>query len=44
MKKLMKDIFLKLMFNTLKNCMKLHNALPFLPEKMKIEKNRKVYS
>ena len=41
MKKLMKDIFLKLMFNILKKYMELHNALPFLPERMKIEKIEK---
>ena len=33
MKIVMKDIFLKLMFNMIKN----YNDLPFLPEKMKIE-------
>ena len=41
MKKLMKDIFLKLMFNILRNYMELQNALPFLPETMKIERIEK---
>ena len=35
----MKDIFLKLMFDILKNV--LHNDLPFLPERIKIEKVEK---
>ena len=35
---MIKDIFLKLMFNILKKLHELHNDLPFLPEKMKIEK------
>ena len=36
MKKVMKDIFMKLMFNTLKNYIK------FIPERMKIEKVNKL--
>ena len=36
----MKDIFLKSMFNILKN--DLHSNLPLLPERMKIEKVEKV--
>ena len=42
MKKVMKDIFLKLMFNILKKLHELHNDLPFLPERMKIEKVEKL--
>ena len=39
MKKGMKDIFLKLIFNILeKNLHELHNDLPFLPGRIKIEK------
>ena len=38
MKKVIKDIFLKLMFNTQKNYTKLHNDLPFLPERKKHKK------
>ena len=34
----MEDIFLKLMFNTQKNCMSFYNDLHFFPEKMKLEK------
>ena len=34
MKKVMKDIFSKMMFNI----SELHNDLPFLPERMKLEK------
>ena len=37
MKKVMKDVLLKLMFNILK-LHDFHNDFPFLPEKMKIEK------
>ena len=37
----MKDVFLKLMFNTQKKLHELHNNLPFLPEKKKTEENRK---
>ena len=40
MKKAMKYIFLKVMFNILKNYMMID--LPFLPEKMKIEKVEKL--
>ena len=40
--KLIKDIFWKLMFNILKKLHKLHNDLPFLPERMKIEKVEKL--
>ena len=36
----MKHIFLKLVFSILKN--ELHNDLPFLPERMKIEKFEKL--
>ena len=35
---MIKDIFFKLMFNILKKLHELQNDLPFLPEKMKIEK------
>ena len=38
MKKVMKDIFLTFMFNILK----IHNNLPFLQERMKIEKVEKL--
>ena len=42
----MKDIFLKLMFNKMRiyieNLHDLHNNLPFLPERMKIEKAEKL--
>ena len=41
----MKDIFLKLMFNILKNYKKileLHNDLPLLLERIKIEKVKKL--
>ena len=34
----MKEFFLKLMFNILKNLQNLHNDLLFLPERMRIEK------
>ena len=40
MKKAMKYIFLKVMFNILKNYMMID--LPFLPEKIKIEKVEKL--
>ena len=40
MKKVMKDIFLKLMFNTLKNYMN----LPVLSERIKLEKVKKLIS
>ena len=39
MKKLMKDIYSRLMFNILHE---LHNDLPFLPESVKIEKVEKL--
>ena len=42
MKKVMKNIFLKLMFNNLKKLHELHNDSPFLPERMKIEKVEKL--
>ena len=42
MKKVMEDIFLKLMLNSLKNNNELHNDLPFLPERMNIEKVEKL--
>ena len=42
MKKVVKNIFLKLMFNILKKLHDLHNDLLFLPEKMKIEKVKKL--
>ena len=41
MKRVLKGNFLKLMFNILKKILDLHNDLPFLPEKMKIEKVEK---
>ena len=41
MKKIMKDIFLKLMFNILK-LHEIHNDLTLLPETMKIEKIKKL--
>ena len=40
MKRVMKHIFLKLVSSILKN--ELHNDLPFLPERMKIEKFEKL--
>ena len=40
--KLMKDIFLKLMFSILNNLHNLYNDLPFFPERMKIEKVEKL--
>ena len=42
MKNVMKDIFLKLMFNTLTDYLNFHNHLPFLLERMKIEKIEKL--
>ena len=44
MKKVIKDIFLKLMFNILKTYMNLMNImdLPFLPERVKIKKIKKL--
>ena len=38
MKKVMKDISLKLIFQYLENLHNLHNDLSFLPERVKIEK------
>ena len=38
----MKDIFSKLMFNILKNSHELHNGLPFLTERIKIENVKKL--
>ena len=37
-------IFLKLMFNILKKLHDLHNELPFLPERIKIEKIKNLVS
>ena len=42
MKKVMKDVFLKLMFNYLEKLHERHNNLLFLPERMKIEKVEKL--
>ena len=42
MKKVMKDIFLKLMFNILKKLHELYNDLPFLPKGNKIGKFEKL--
>ena len=42
MKKLMKDIFLKLVFNAPTKLYELHNGLLFLSEMMKIEKVEKL--
>ena len=44
MKKVMKDIFMKLMFNIMKKIHELHNDLPLLPEKLKFEKAEKLVS
>ena len=44
MKKITKDIFLKLMFNILKKLHDVHYDLPFLPKRMKIEKVEKFVS
>ena len=41
-KKVMKDNFLKLMFNMLKKLWEIRNKLQFLPGRMKIEKGRKL--
>ena len=41
MKRVLKGNFLKLLFNILKKILDLHNDLPFLPEKGKIEKVEK---
>ena len=41
MKRVLKGNFLKLLFNILKKILDLHNYLPFLPEKGKIEKVEK---
>ena len=38
----MKDIVLKLMFGFLKKLHDLHSVLPFLPERIKIEKAEKL--
>ena len=40
--KIIKDIFLKLMYNILKSCMNFDNDLPFLPEIKKIDKVKKL--
>ena len=42
MKKVVKDIFLRLMFNILKKLHDLHNDLPYLPERIIIEKVKKL--
>ena len=42
MKKVIKDIFSKLMFKYTEKLHELHNDLPFLPERMKIEQVRKL--
>ena len=42
MKKVIKDIFSKLMFNLTKKLHELHNVLPFLSERIKIEKVEKL--
>ena len=42
MKKMMKDVFLKLMFSLLKKIHEFHNDLPFLPEKFRIKKFEKL--
>ena len=39
---MIKDIFLKLKFNIFEKSNKLHNDLPFLPERKKIEKVEKL--
>ena len=38
----MKDIFLKLMFNTLQKLHELHNNLPFLPKRKKLKRVEKL--
>ena len=40
--KVIKDVFLKLMFKYTKKLLELHNYLLFLPERMKIEKVEKL--
>ena len=42
MKKVMKDMFSKLMFSILKKLDEIHNDLPFLPERKKFEKVEKL--
>ena len=42
MKKVMKDMFSKLMFSILKKLDKIHNDLPFLPERKKFVKVEKL--
>ena len=42
MKKIIKDIFLKFTFNILRNYKNPLNDLPFLPERMKLEKAKKL--
>ena len=42
MKKVIEDIFYKLMFNILKKIHELHNDLPFLPERMTTRKGKKL--
>ena len=42
MKKVMKDVFSNLILNNLKKLHKLHDNLRFLPERMKIEKVKKL--
>ena len=42
MKKVIKDIFSKLMFKYTKKLHEVHNDLPFLPERMNIEKVEKL--
>ena len=42
MKKLIKNIFLKLIFNTLKHLHELHNDLTFSSEKQKVDKVKKL--
>ena len=38
----MKDVFWKLMLNNPEKLHELHNGLPFLPERMKIERVKKL--
>ena len=42
MKKVMKDVFWKLMLNNPEKLHELHNGLPFLPERMKVERVEKL--
>ena len=42
MKKVMKDVFSNLILNILQKLHKLHDNLRFLPERMKIEKVKKL--